>query len=179
MASILVHLMLTFGVLSLLAVGGGTAVLHEMQEVLLQQFGISQEAFLQAYSIGQIAPGPNMMMVVIFGVQLAGALGATVVGLSFFLPSSALCFLVGRFWNRIGDTPWRRAVQNALEPISIGLMCSGVFAVAKSAIAGPFTATLAAAAFLSIMLTRINPVYVILGLGGLGGALKYFHPALL
>ena len=29
---VLIHLVLTFGMLSLLAVGGGTAVLHEMQE---------------------------------------------------------------------------------------------------------------------------------------------------
>ena len=178
MVSTLLHLLQAFGVLSLLAVGGGTAVLHEMQEVLLEQFHISPENFLQVYSVGQLAPGPNMMMVVIFGAQIAGGLGAAIVGLSFFLPSSMLCFGVGRFWNRIGDTPWRRAVQNALEPISIGLMCSGVYAVANSAIGGLLTAGLAITAFLFVMLTRVNPVYVILGLGGLGAVLKHLEPVL-
>lgn len=164
----LIHLALTFGMLSLLAVGGGTAVLHEMQEVLQQRYEIDADTFVHVYSVGQLAPGPNMTMVLIFGYQIAGALGSAVVGLSFFLPSSFLCFWVGRVWVKIGDTPWRRAVQNALEPISIGLMCSGVYAVAKAAIEGPLTIALAITSLLIILATRINPVYVIVVIGGAG-----------
>lgn len=67
----------------------------------------------------------------------------------------------------------RRAVQNALEPISIGLMCSGVFAVAKSAIAGPVSISLAVITFTIILLTRINPVYIILTTGSLGALLMH------
>jgi len=168
----LVHLALTFGMLSILAVGGGTAVLHEMQEVLAQRYQINAETFVHVYSVGQLAPGPNMTMVLVFGYQIAGLFGAGIVGMSFFLPSSFLCFWVGRIWTRIGDTPWRRAVQNALEPISIGLMCSGVYAVAKAAIQGPLTIALAVISFAIIMMTRVNPVFVILGVGGVGAALN-------
>ncbi len=168
----LIHLALTFGMLSILAVGGGTAVLHEMQEVLAQRYQIDSDTFVHVYSVGQLAPGPNMTMVLVFGYQIAGLFGAAIVGMSFFFPSSFLCFWVGRIWTRIGDTPWRRAVQNALEPISIGLMCSGVYAVAKAAIQGPLTITLAVVSFAIIMLTRINPVFVILGVGGAGAALN-------
>lgn len=171
---VLIHLVLTFGMLSLLAVGGGTAVLHEMQEVLLHTYQITADMFVRVYSVGQLAPGPNMTMVLIFGFQIAGALGAALVGISFFLPSSFLCFWIGRIWNRIGDTPWRRSVQNALEPISIGLMCSGVYAVAKAALDGPLTIALAVTSFVIILFSRVNPVYVILGLGGLGAGLKYW-----
>lgn len=163
--SVLIHLALTFSMLSLLAVGGGTAVLPEMQTVLSNSFDIDHTAFVHIYSIGQLAPGPNMMMVLIFGFQAAGLLGALVVLLSFFLPSSVLCLFVGRLWFKIGERPWRRAVQNALEPISIGLMCSGVYAVAKAAVLGPLTLGMAGVTFALILLTRINPVYVILGLG--------------
>jgi chromate transporter len=175
----LIHLALTFGMLSLLAVGGGTAVLPDMQHVLNTVYHIDPLSFVHVYSVGQIAPGPNMTMVLIFGVQIAGALGAVVVGLSFFLPSSFLCFWIGRVWHRIGDTPWRRAVQNALEPISIGLMCSGVFAVGKAALDGPLTIALAIVSFLIILLSKINPVYVIIGLGGFGALFNYWthlHP---
>ena len=171
---VLIHLALTFGMLSLLAVGGGTAVLHEMQEVLEQTYKISAESFVHVYSVGQLAPGPNMTMVLIFGYQIAGALGALLVGVSFFLPSSFLCFWIGRVWNRIGDTPWRRSVQSALEPISIGLMCSGVYAVAKAALTGPLTIALAVTSFVIILFTRVNPVYVILGLGGAGAGINYW-----
>lgn len=173
----LIKLAGTFVLLSVLAVGGGTAVLHEMQDVLQARFGIGPDLFVKVYGIGQLAPGPNMTMVTLLGIQIAGALGAVVAGLAFFVPSSVLCFCVGRVWNRIGETPWRRAVQNGFEPISIGLMCSGVYAVGKTALLGPITIALAALSCLLIMRTRMNPMAVILGLGTLGGLLSYLWPA--
>lgn len=172
----LVKLALTFAMLSILAVGGGTAVLHEMQDVLLAQFGISPAEFVKTYGIGQLAPGPNMTMVVLLGVQIASVLGAVVAGVAFFLPSSALCLCVGRIWNRVGETPWRRAVQNAFEPISIGLMCSGVYAVGKAALLGPVTIGLAMLSCFLILRTKFNPMVVILGLGTAGGLLFYLLP---
>ena len=174
MISLLTQLFMTFGLLSLLAVGGGTAVLPEMQIILNEQFQVDHMKFVEVYSIGQLAPGPNMMMVIIFGFQLAGLAGALTVLLSFFLPSSILCLTVGRIWVRIGESPWRRAVQNALEPISIGLMCSGVYSVAKAAINGPISIALALTVLAALLFSRANPVFLILGSGFVGGALMYF-----
>lgn len=166
--SLLIHLALSFALLSLLAVGGGTAVLPEMQSLLAHQFGIDHTQFVHIYSFGQLAPGPNMLMVLVIGYQLAGLIGAGVVLLSFFLPSSILCFYIGRLWNRFGESPWRRTVQNALEPISIGLMASGVFALGKASIVSPLTLTLSLVTFFLILSTKINPVWIILGSGGFG-----------
>ena len=170
----LISLAACFSLLSLLAVGGGTAVLPEMQTLMAHQFGIDHIRFVHTYSIGQIAPGPNMLMVLVIGYQIAGALGALVVLLSFFLPSSILCFYVGRIWDHFGESPWRRSIQNALEPISIGLMASGVYSVAKSSIVSPITLVLALISFYLILKTKINPVIVILGSGLLEAVLlKY------
>ena len=169
--SLLIHLALTFALLSVLAVGGGTAVLPEMQIILAHQFGIDHTQFVHIYSIGQLAPGPNMLMVLAIGYQIAGLIGAGVVLLSFFLPSSVLCFYVGRIWNRFGESPWRRSIQNALEPISIGLMSSGVYAVAKASVVSGITLMLALVTLYLILRTKINPVLVILGSGGFGALL--------
>lgn len=168
----LLSLAFSFGLLSLLAVGGGTAVLPEMQTLLAHQFGIDHLRFVHIYSIGQIAPGPNMLMVLIIGFQVAGLIGAGVVLLSFFLPSSILCFYAGRIWNRFGESPWRRTIQNALEPISIGLMSSGVYAVAKSSIVNPITLLLGLISLYLILRTKVNPVFVILG-SGLAGLIIF------
>ena len=171
--SVLLQLALTFGMLSVLAVGGGTAVLPEMQNVLALRFGLDRLEFVHIYSMGQLSTGPNMLMVVIFGYKIEGFLGAAVVLLSFLLPSSVLCLSVGRLWHRIGERPWRRAVQNALEPIAIGLMCSGVYAVAQGAVNGFLSAALALTTLAIIMLTRINTMLLILGAGIVGGGLMY------
>jgi chromate transporter len=172
--SLLIHLAWTFALLSILAVGGGTAVLPEMQTILAHQFGIDHTQFVHIYSIGQLAPGPNMLMVLVIGYQIAGLIGAGVVLLSFFLPSSVLCFYVGRLWNRFGESPWRRSIQNALEPISIGLMSSGVYAVAKASVVSGITLALALVTLYLILRTKINPVLVILGSGGFGALLMAY-----
>jgi chromate transporter len=163
--NVLVNLAFTFMALSIMAVGGGTAVLPEMQTLLAQQFNVSHTQFVHIYSIGQVAPGPNMLMVLVIGFQVAGLIGAGVVLLSFFLPSSILCLYAGRLWNHFGESPWRRSIQNALEPISIGLMSSGVYAVAKASIVSPITLGLAIITFICILKTKINPVLVILSSG--------------
>ncbi|MCF8189861.1 MAG: chromate transporter [Polynucleobacter sp.] len=172
--SLLIHLAWTFALLSILAVGGGTAVLPEMQTILAHQFGIDHTQFVHIYSIGQLAPGPNMLMVLVIGYQIAGLPGAGVVLLSFFLPSSLMCFYMGRLWNRFGESPWRRSIQNALEPISIGLMSSGVYAVAKASIVSSITLALALVTLYLILRTKINPVLVILGSGGFGALLMAY-----
>jgi chromate transporter len=172
--SLLIHLAWTFALLSILAVGGGTAVLPEMQTILAHQFGIDHTQFVHIYSIGQLAPGPNMLMVLVIGYQIAGLIGAGVVLLSFFLPSSLMCFYMGRLWNRFGESPWRRSIQNALEPISIGLMSSGVYAVAKASVVSSITMALAVVTLYLILRTKINPVLVILGSGGFGALLMAY-----
>jgi chromate transporter len=172
--SLLIHLAWTFALLSVLAVGGGTAVLPEMQTILAHQFGIDHTQFVHIYSIGQLAPGPNMLMVLVIGYQIAGLIGAGVVLLSFFLPSSLMCFYMGRLWNRFGENPWRRSIQNALEPISIGLMSSGVYAVAKASVVSGITLALALVTLYLILRTKINPVLVILSSGGFGALLMTY-----
>ena len=85
-ATKILNLLWVFALLSLVAVGGGTAVLPEMRRILVGHFHwLSDKQFREIYSIGQIAPGPNMLMVLVIGYRLAGALGAIAVGLSGIL----------------------------------------------------------------------------------------------
>lgn len=158
--------------LSLLAVGGGSAVLPEMQTLLEQYFQITQGEFVKAYGIGQLAPGPNMLVVLIMGDMVAGLAGALVVAVAFFLPSSLLCLFIGRLWQRIGERPWRKAVQSALEPISIGLMCSGVYTIANEALVGWKSGLIALVVGVLLLRTGINPVLLILASAVVGLALS-------
>jgi chromate transporter len=64
-------------------------------------------------------------------------------------------------------------VHSALEPIAIGLMCSGVYAVAKAAFVGPLTIGLGVVVFGLLLRTRINPVYLILGAGAIGALIMH------
>jgi chromate transporter len=156
-----------FAVLSLVAVGGGTAVLPEMERQVVQQFHwMGDKQFRDIYSLGQIAPGPNMLMVMVIGYRLAGAAGAAVVGLAFFLPDCVLTFFANRLWARFSESRWRTALQRGLAPVSIGLMLSGTYALARISISNVVGIAIAAVTFAILSWRRINPLLLI-SLGGL------------
>lgn len=130
----LVSLINVFALLSLLAVGGGTAVLPQMKhETVATHQWLTAEQFTDIYSLGQLAPGPNMNMVAVIGYHVAGIPGAILVLLAFYLPSCTLVFAVGKIWDHFEGSPWRDAVRRGMAPITIGLMMSGVYAIGRTA----------------------------------------------
>jgi len=167
----LLNLTWVFVLLALLAVGGGTAVLPEMQNMTVRHFHwITDTQFRDMYSLGQVAPGPNMTMVLLIGYHVAGLLGALVVGLAFFLPDCVLTLVAHRLWNRWGDSPWRGSIQHGMAPVAIGLMAAGTFAVARLSIFNLTSLLIAAAVFAVLAWRHVNPALLVLG-GGFAYAL--------
>lgn len=123
---------------------------------------------MHLYSVGQLAPGPNMMLIVPIGDWAAGPLGAGVALLAFFAPTALLTFLVGRAWMRLEAWPWRASIQRGLAPVSIGLLLAGCFTMAKGAIFGVETAAIAAAVLLILLQAKVNPALLVLGAAVLG-----------
>jgi chromate transporter len=159
-----------FALLSILAVGGGTAVLPEMKAITVDSYRwLSDDQFRDVYSLGQLAPGPNMLMVIVIGYHVAGTIGALLAFIGFFLPASTLTFVVSRIWNHFEGSPWRLAVQRGLAPIVVGLMTSGAIAIGRSAVTGATTLILAATVFAVLYFgPKINPAFLILAGGILG-----------
>jgi chromate transporter len=164
---LLLNLTWVFALLSILAVGGGTAVLPQMQYMTVHQFHwITDSQFRDVYSLGQVAPGPNMLMVMLIGYRLAGAIGAAVVAVAFFLPDCVLTFFANRLWLRFEGSPWRTAIQRGLAPVAIGLMLSGTWAIARLSIFNVVGAVIAAATLAVLLWRHVNPVLLI-SAGGL------------
>ena len=184
----LVSLLNVFCLLSLLAVGGGSAVLPQMEhETVTVHKWVTADDFATIYSLGQMAPGPNMTMVGLIGFKAANhsgmsnawALAAMLVVLfAFYLPSSFLTYAVSHIWDSFKENPWRDAVQRGMAPITIGLMLAGVHAVGKTASYNPAhslhfnTITIAVGLAVAGILfaRRINPALLILA----GGAVGWF-----
>jgi chromate transporter len=152
-----------FAYLSLLTIGGGMAAFPEMKILTVEAHQwLTFPQLIHLYSVGQMAPGPNMMMIVPIGEWAGGALGAVVVVLAFFGPTAVLTFIVGRLWNKLEKWPWRRSIQQGLAPVSIGLLLAGCFTMAKGAIFGLETATIAVVVLLLLLNYKINPALLIL-----------------
>jgi chromate transporter len=152
-----------FAYLSLLTVGGGMAAFPELKVLTVDvHHWLTFPQLIHLYSVGQMAPGPNMMMTVVIGEWVAGLPGALVVLGAFFLPTALLAFFIGRLWTRLDKWPWRTSIQRGLAPVSIGLLLAGSLTMAKGAVTGWLTATITLTVFAFLLRSRINPALLVL-----------------
>lgn len=166
----LFSLLWVFALLSIMAVGGGTSVLPAMKDFTINiQHWVNEDQFRDIYSLGQLVPGPNMLMVIVIGYHVAGYTGALVAFLGFFVPSSLIALGTGRVWIHFEGSPWRTAIQRGFAPIVVGLMLAGTIAIARTAIEGSTTLAFAAIVFVVLYFGRkMNPALLILA-GGIFG----------
>lgn len=161
-----------FAYLSLLTIGGGMAAYPEMKALVVDVHRwLTPEQFVHVYSVGQMAPGPNMMMVAEVGELVAGVAGALAAAIAFFVPTGILTFAVGRLWKRLEHWPWRESIQKGLGPVSIGMAVAGLITFGKGAIHGWLELAVALLVYVTVMRTKLNPALLIL-CGALVGVLS-------
>ena len=163
------RLFLLFALFSIMAVGGGNAVVPEMQrQVVDLNRWMSGSQFVGLFAIAQASPGPNMLISSLIGWKLAGMPGALVATLGMCLPSSLLAFSVARLWNRISGSPWRRAIEQGLTPVTLGLVLASGWKLAAAAGSGWHCYVLSAAVALLTRRRKLNPLWLSAGGGVLG-----------
>ena len=100
----LLALAVLFIQLSLLAVGGGNAIIPEMQrQVVDLHHWMSAREFSELFALAQASPGPNTMIAALIGWHVAGVAGLMVSTVAWlistpitFLPAEANATAVGR-----------------------------------------------------------------------------------
>jgi chromate transporter len=162
----LLALLLVFAPLSLVSIGGGPAILAEMQHQAVNVRGwMSEREFADLFAIARAAPGPGMLLVTLIGWHVAGWLGVLTVSLAFFLPSSLLVLAVAHAWNRWRGTRLHGAVEAGFAPIAVGLVFAGAAAILATGRASPWAWGVAlAVAAGRIFWPKLHPL-VLLGMG--------------
>jgi chromate transporter len=152
-----------FAYLSLLTVGGGLAAFPELKTLTVDAYHwLTSTQLIHLYSLGQVAPGPNMMMVAAVGERVAGVAGALVVVIAFFGPTGVVTLVTGRLWRRLEGWRWRESIQRGLAPVSVGLLLAGSISLAKGALTGWIAVAISAVVFALLVSTRINPALLVL-----------------
>jgi chromate transporter len=153
-----------FSYLSILTVGGGMAAFPEMKVLTVEVHKwLTFSQLIHIYSVGQMAPGPNMMMIVVIGQWAAGFVGALITLVAFFGPTALLAYVIAKAWRKLEKWPWRTSIQQGLAPVSIGLLLAGCFSMAKGAITGIETGAIAVATLLILLRYKINPALLVVG----------------
>jgi chromate transporter len=152
-----------------LAYGGGYAMITPLHYDLVTRLGwLSETEFSSAVAVGQITPGPLMIMVAFMGYKVAGLPGATLGTIGLFLPSALIVLAIAGSYLRFKDMP---IVQGAMRGVSvavIGLLAAVVIQLAGGALATPLDVLIGAAAFVAAGPLKRDPIAVLLGAGGAG-----------
>src|SRR5450830_93921 len=171
MSQTLIALAMIFSELSLLAFGGGNTILPEAQRQVVEiHHWMTAEEFSALFSLGQAAPGPNLMIVTLIGWHVAGFYGMLVTSLAKFGPSSLVTIVMLNVWERFKDKPWRRHVQAGLLPVTAGLVAASAALIAQASISNGILAAITAVTAVIAIKTKLHPLWLLFG-GAMAGLL--------
>jgi chromate transporter len=157
--------------IGLVAFGGSVGVLPELERQIVDERGwLSRREFVDSFALGQLTPGPALLMVMFAGYRVAGPAGACTALVAIFLPSALLSMLAAAHWERLRRWPWLAALQRAFAALALGLLIAGAYTITRVAVVDATSALVAAGALLLLWRYRLQPALVIL-LGGLAAAL--------
>jgi chromate transporter len=168
-----------FGVLSLLSIGGGNAVLPDMHlQAVKQHHWLSDSQFADVFSISQTAPGPSILIVTMIGYAAglhaggipAAILGGVVATVAMVLPAASLVYAITLFWQKAEQSKWRIAVEKGFAPLTVGLILASSLVMSRAADHDWKAYTLTAVCTLIFVRTKINPLYIV----AIAGVIGYF-----
>ena len=159
----------TLVIVSVLAFGGGNAILPEMQhQVVTVHQWMTAEQFSSLFAMAQAAPGPNMMIVPLVGWHVAGLAGLLVTSLAKFGPSSIITVYVLKFWQRFKDHPLRARFEKALKPITVGLVLVSAWLIADASAQNALLILIVILTAILGMFKKVHPLWVMALGAGLG-----------
>ena len=160
-----------FAAISLIAVGGGIAVIPEMSRLVVETHGwMSQARFAELFALAQAAPGPNVLVVGLIGWQVAGLAGMVVAIAAMTVPSGVLAYAFSRFRRRMSGNARMELAEKGLVPVAVGLILASGLILGQAAAGGWVAVALTVGSTLFVWRTERSPLWV-LGVGGLVGAL--------
>ena len=149
--------------------GGGLSMLAFMQEQVVNQLQwLTPQQFLDGLALGQLTPGPILMLAAFVGYQIASLPGALVSAGAVFLPSFILMLSLLPVLERLKRLQWMKAALQGISPVVIGMIAVTIIKMLPNAVPDFLTGTLALLTVVALILWRLSPLPLLLGGGTLG-----------
>lgn len=149
--------------------GGGLSMLAFMQDQVVNQLHwLTDREFLDGLALGQLTPGPILMVAAFVGYKLAGVIGALVAALAIFMPSFLLMLSILPWMARIKEWRWMKAALKGIGPAVIGLLIVALGQMLPAAVTDVFTGVLMLAAVSGLMIWRVGPLPPVLAGAAVG-----------
>jgi chromate transporter len=152
-----------------LTFGGGLTIIAFIQDQVVNQLHwISSEEFLEGLTIGQVTPGPVIMLAAFVGYKVAGVAGAAVAAGAIFLPSFLLMLSILPWLERFRSLKWVRAAMRGISPAVVSAIALTVVHLAPTAAPDIFTGVLFVATVAGLLLWQMPAIPAAVGGGILG-----------
>ena len=156
--------------------GGGITVLAFVQDQLVHQLRwLTPQEFLDGLALGQLTPGPILMLAAYVGYKLAGIAGAIVGAFAIFAPAFVLMLSVVPVMERVRQLAWIRSAMRAISAGVIGVISVSLAHMAPHAVPDAFTASLTLLTVAGMLAWSLGPLPLMLG-GALAGAASKLNP---
>jgi len=134
----LVHLGLFFLKVGAFTIGGGLTMIAFIQEQVVGQFGwLTAREFVDGMALGQLTPGPVLMIAAYVGYKLAGIGGAVVAATAAFLPSFVIMLAILPALDRVRQLAWIKAMMRGMAPAVIGVLAVSLVRLSPAAVPDP------------------------------------------
>lgn len=162
-------LFVQFTIISLLAFGGGQAVLPLIErESVGDRHWMTSAEFTAAVGFGYLIPGPVTTMAAFVGCMAAGLPGGIAASLGMFLAPTILAALAAAGVEKLAKSRWVKAFGAGAAPAIVGLLGATLWSIAQKAVVSWPLAAVALLALILAAKTKISPLWLLLGGGGLG-----------
>src|SRR4029077_20463623 len=153
--------------------GGGLSILAFIQDQVVNQFHwITPQEFIDGLAIGQLTPGPIIMVAAYVGYKVAGVSGAAVAALAIFLPSFALMLSIVPVLDRVRRLAWIKAAMKGISPAVIATLAMTIVQLLPHAAPDAFTGAVLLVTVIVMLAWQRLPVLPLIACGGLAGIVR-------
>ena len=151
-------LLALFVPLSFFTIGGGNAILAEVQrQVVGVHHWLTRTEFADVFAISRMSPGPGSLYITLIGWHVAGIPGAVAATVGIFLPTIILTYFIAGFWSRFQKARWQESFETGLKPVAAGLVLAGVFVLFTNLGGAPWAQMIALGSTALLFVKRTNP----------------------
>jgi len=159
-------------------IGGGLTMIAFIQDQVVGQFGwLTPREFIDGLALGQLTPGPVLMIAAYVGYKVAGIAGAAVAATAAFLPSFVIMLIILPVLDRVRKVAWMRGVMKGMGPAVIGVLAVSLIRLAPAALPDLFAIVILAATLVALVGLRIG-VFKLMIAGAVLGVLKSHLPVI-
>lgn len=160
--NILIDMALLYATLSLLCIGGTIPLIPDMHRFFVDSRGLmTTNEFAGYIALAQVAPGPNILYVALFGYHVAGIAGALTTLGAISLGPFVLMLITTKIFNRLQTNPWREIVLRGIAPVTVGLMLAGCALLTQGFADARAWALAAMSLFCFLYFEKIHPLWFI------------------